>query len=281
MRQKVPFFVPHQIRVLGALFLIYCNAALASDFQSPRTAALGGAGHASPLLNDAIYLNPSFVSFLPTSSFALNYTRLEGAGRNTNLSILDGRSELFQAGVGYTLQEDRRMIHFGGAKSFMEHYGVSFGGKFILPNGDAPQAIWDSSLSFTAIPGEFFQVALMLDNLKESEQARDAGFLREYILGTKFNFQNVVLVYFDPHLAPHADSRYGYELGLEFPCFNDVFLRAGQFKNSQLSAWNVRGEGYAFGLGWIAPKISFDFAIQRVTQPNQYRSATLGATIYF
>ena len=36
----------------------------ASDYQSPRTAALGGAGHASPLLNDAIYLNPSFSSFM-------------------------------------------------------------------------------------------------------------------------------------------------------------------------------------------------------------------------
>src|SRR5690348_2766114 len=78
------------------------STAVASDFHSPRTDALGGAGHASPLLGDAIYLNPSFTSFIQTHSLSLNYL-VYGAGQtnspygvidyyghNINVSVLDG-----------------------------------------------------------------------------------------------------------------------------------------------------------------------------------------------
>ena len=53
---------------IAAAFTLLLGSApgWAADFQSPRTAALGGAGHAAPMLNDAIYLNPSFVSFMPS-----------------------------------------------------------------------------------------------------------------------------------------------------------------------------------------------------------------------
>jgi hypothetical protein len=272
-----------QIVTYSALTLALASSptAFSADFQSPRTMALGGAGRASPLLNDAIYLNPSFVSFLPTSSVAANFTRLDGSGRNANVSILDGRSEMFQAGVGYTLQEDRRMIHFGGSKSLLERYGIGLSGKFILPNGESPNSIWESQVSFTAIPGDAVHLALIIDNLQESAAARKAGFLREFTLGSKVSLDKIVLLYFDPHWTPHAESRYGYEAGAEFPFLSDIFLRMGQFKNSWLSSWNVRGQGYSVGLGWIAPKISFDFAIQRVTAPVVTRATTLGTTIYF
>src|SRR4051812_25896306 len=71
-------------------------SALASDFHSARTAALGGAGRAGPLLNDGIYLNPSFLAFLQSYTFAGQYEWNKGDahGRILQASIQDGSSQL-------------------------------------------------------------------------------------------------------------------------------------------------------------------------------------------
>ena len=253
----------------------------AADFESPRTAALGGAGRASPLLNDAIYLNPSFISFLPTSSVAANYSRLKQEGRNSNFSILDGRSELFQAGVGYTLQEDRRMVHFGGSRAIFERYGVGLGGKMLIPHGTGVQALWEYTLAMTALPWNNFQAALTIENVRESARARELGFYRSVQMGTKYNFEGLVLAYFDPHWTPHARNPYGYGAGLEFPFFSDFFLRMGTFRNSRLTWLNDSANGYASGVGWVAPKLSLDVAVQRVQSPVTTQVLLGGATIYF
>src|SRR5947209_4004303 len=97
--------------ILGSFGL----SAQGSDFQSARTAALGGAGHAGPMLNDAIYLNPSYASFLPTYAIGGNWVTFNGKddhfkGRAANLTVQDGRNEYFQAGVGYTLREDGSFV---------------------------------------------------------------------------------------------------------------------------------------------------------------------------
>ena len=101
------------LSLIGSNSSVFINVAFSSDFQSPRTAALGGAGHAGPVLNDAIYLNPSFTAFLQSYGLAINYIRaLRPAPHpHYNLSVLDGRSELFQAGVGYTRREHNNFIH--------------------------------------------------------------------------------------------------------------------------------------------------------------------------
>src|SRR5689334_537537 len=107
----------HLSKKLSVVLLLgLCVSANASDFHSPRTAALGGAGHAGPLLNDAIYLNPSYASLLPAYSISANYVAFRGtetlpddshpySGNNFNLSVQDGHTEAFQAGLGYTRRD--------------------------------------------------------------------------------------------------------------------------------------------------------------------------------
>ena len=144
--------------------MAWSPAAVASDFQSPRTAALGGAGHASPMLNDAIYLNPSFVSFLPSYSISGNYSFFSGPsncdgcgagdphGHVLNASIQDGRSELFQAGVGLSLFNDRKVLNIGASRSVVEKLGVGIGGKWALPAMESPSLLWDTLASVTYLP---------------------------------------------------------------------------------------------------------------------------------
>src|SRR4051812_17667173 len=109
MRYKLPMrreILSSSIRLVSSILFGYATIlpCSASDFQSARTAALGGAGHAAPLLNDSIYLNPSFESFLPTYTGAANYFNhsagavdAEGShelhGRGWNASLHDGKNE--------------------------------------------------------------------------------------------------------------------------------------------------------------------------------------------
>src|ERR1035437_8251713 len=115
-----------------ALASFSSGLAQAVEYQSPRTLGLGGAGRATPLLNDAIYLNPSYASFAPVYSLASGYTSIRPGGRNYNLSIQDSRTELFQAGVGFTKREGDSAVNIGASKLVVERLGFGLGSKFII-----------------------------------------------------------------------------------------------------------------------------------------------------
>lgn len=258
------------------------HSVYASDFHSPRTAALGGAGHAGPLLNDPIYLNPSFSSFLKSYSIGYSYAPFDGGiyqgpigeggyhGRTFNFSVLDGRSELFQAGVGYTVKPTGKLINFGASKGFLNRFSAGLGVKFYLKDDQGPIAR-DTTLALTGIMERWLQVAFIADNIFQTDTGKERGLYREFIAGTKFNVMSIFMVYVDPHLAPDLPSgeKFGYEAGLEFTVFKDLFLRVGKFKNSNIPNQSTRGGGHAFGVGWISPRISFDYALKKV---NDYAS---------
>jgi len=275
------------------LALLTGSFASASDFQSPRTAALGGAGHAGPMLNDSIYLNPSYASFLQTYSISLNYLRFKGPatepdgssfyhGHYQNVSIQDGRTEVFQAGMGFTRQEDSRMVHVGASKTAIKQLGFGLGAKFILPN-NSNDRIQDLTFSTTGIISGAFQAVFIIDNLLQSAAGKERGLYREYILGTKLNLQSIAMIYFDPHFTGDASGTgiYGQEAGLEFTIMSDLFLRLGAFRNSKAPFQQILGRGYGAGFGWIAPRLSMDFAISRVIAPIPATSQVFGMTMYF
>ncbi|MCM2279115.1 MAG: hypothetical protein NDJ89_13650 [Oligoflexia bacterium] len=266
----------------------------ASDFHSPRTAALGGAGHAGPILNDAIYLNPSYVSFLPSYSLAFNFQWFDGGGtlpsgeselhgRTWNLSIQDGRSELFQAGAAYTHRDNGNFIHVGASKAVVNRMGLGLGWKFFRPLDGSRAGIHDAIFSTTVLAASWLQVVGIVDNLFESEEGRRYGLYREFILGAKANVMGIALIYFDPHHTPNLpEGAWGHELGIEFTPYTDFFIRFGNFRNAALPHLDqLRGHGYGFGLGWISPRISFDYGLSRVLSGPAYTVHSAGATLYF
>jgi hypothetical protein len=282
----------NKILYLSLLFASLVPAAQASDFQSPRSAALGGAGHAGPLLNDSIFLNPSFASFLPTYSVTGNYVTFKGSdapeggtpslhGRAYSLSVQDGRTEAFQAGLAYTVTEQGPFVHVGLSRGLSERLSIGVGGKFWFKSGSQRNGR-DFALSATYIPSEWLQLALIGDNLIQSDAARDRDLYREFTLGTKFNVQGIVLVYFDPHVATDLTGQtYGHEVGLEFVMMQDLFLRVGGFRNSRVPFENAHGRGYGIGFGWVAPRLSIDYGISRALSPVAATAHVLGATVYF
>jgi hypothetical protein len=265
-------------------------SALASDFHSPRTMSLGGAGHAAPLLNDAIYLNPSFTSLVQSYGIASSYLKFKGDqdsyGRLYNVSIQDGRTELFQAGVGYTWREDGALVHVGAAKSFIQRVGVGIGTKFFLSRGSLPMAR-EANISATGVVTEWLQFALVIDNLMQSEESRARDLYREITIGSKVTIMHIAMVYFDPHLVPSmpGGEKLGLETGLEFTIFKDLFARAGFFKNSTVPFQAHRGMGFGLGAGWVGPRISLDYGFQKVMSSLRDLPAatahSLGVTVFF
>lgn len=251
--------------------------------------ALGGAGTAGPLLNDAIYLNPSYVSFLPTYALGFNYLFYSGAndlhGVIKNISVQDGRSELFQAGVGYTHSFSERQIHFGASRSIIQGVGLGLGGKFIIPTDDRHEQVRDMTLSGTFVATDWFQAVGVIDNLIQSANAKYYGYYREYRIGTKFNYQGIFLAYFDPQLSPDVPAgqggKFGHSLGLEFPFMSDFFVRLGEFRETKVPFARVRGRGYGFGVGWIAPKLSLDYGLERMVSPVAATAHSFGMTVFF
>ncbi len=289
-----PFFIK-ATRFQISILLIFANfPALASDFRSPRTDALGGAGHAAPILNDAIYLNPSFASFNTSRSLSLSYLSFGGGvvdtpggisnfyGNNLNFSVMDGTADsLFQAGVGYTRRHDSSFLHIVASKSFFQRLGVGFGTKFMFPNGTG-ERITDATASLSGILTNWLQVALIFDNV--FQPAPEKGLYREYILGTKLNVMSILFLYLDPHWVPALASSgdaFGYEAGAEFPFFKEIFLRLGAFRSSTVPYQGQRGNGYSAGVGWLAPRISLDYSYSRVLDPLTSFSHNFGFTVFF
>jgi len=280
------------VRMLVLLILsqLLSPATHASDFQSPRAASLGGAGHAHPLGNDAIFQNPAYTPFIPATSLGVYWVGWQNApstdyGRNYSVSLQDGRSELFQAGIAHTQRDNGRFLNFGIAKSLMQGTGIGIGGKFYFPN-NANWVLTDAIASITGVFSTWFHASLTVDNIFESPYSPQLGLSREWILGTKFNAMGIVTLYLDPIFLPSLSSQnqWGFESGAEFHVMVDLNLRAGLFQNSMIPYLAQRGRGWSAGFGWNGPRISIDYAhhhVQQATVEGEAWSNSIGTTMYF
>jgi hypothetical protein len=203
-------------------------------------------------------------------------------GQVRNVSIQDGRSELFSAGASFTQRPDATFVHVGAARSFIKRTGFGMGGKFWF-NNDTHRSGQDMTFSISGVPADWIQTAFIADNLIQQEEGKLHGLYREFTLGLKGNVMGIFLVYFDPHLAPDVPNgnTFGEEAGLEFVIMKDFFLRLGEFRNSQIPYTAERGRGYGTGLGWVGPRMSFDYSLERVMDPTMLTVHTFGATLYF
>jgi len=242
--------------------LLVTVAAWSIEYESPRTLGLGGSGRANPLLNDAIYMNPSFGSFNPVYSLSGAYEPFSG-GRDYNFSILDSRTELFQAGAGYTVRSvsGDSTLNLGASKSFQQ-LGFGIGSKMIF-NTQPHTMTTDFTLGTTYIGLAWMYSTVVIDNLLNN-------LTRNFYLGFKFIPTKNVNIYIDPHYSPTYTSgnKLGYNVGVEFGLLADFFFRIGKYENGEIPYLNTRGSGFGLGAGWIGPKLNFDYALSRSLQTD-------------
>ncbi|MBU6374719.1 MAG: hypothetical protein KGQ59_01875 [Bdellovibrionales bacterium] len=236
-----------------------------------------------------MFQNPSFASFLPVYSWAADFKALgEGRGRVYNVSVMDGMSQFFQAAAAYTVRDELTAVHISASKKIHPRIAFGIAGKlFFSRNKGSIDNSKNINLSATGAPFDWFQLAFIADNLLTPSATSQLGLERELVLGTKFKASEKLLFYIDPRtrlgdgLKIPSNPRFGYEVGSEVAIFKDLFLRVGTFKNISHPDVQTKANGFAYGIGWIAPKISFDFAMERIRVPQDRSSLTSGMTIYF
>ncbi|MBS1962273.1 MAG: hypothetical protein JST04_08665 [Bdellovibrionales bacterium] len=268
------------------LALAFVSNAYAADYHSPRAASLGGAGHAAPLLNDAIYLNPAMIAMLPAYSVSVSHESISGPDNTEpqalvqNASIQDGTNPVFSAGIGYTRKTYGREVGFGVASRISQQYSAGVGGRFLF-GSDSRNSAMDTSISGAGEPIDWLQTGFIVDNLVENVKLTNGwNQYREFTLGLKANVMKMLFLYVDPHVTPSKPGdTFGWEAGFELPLMSDLFLRGGMNKNSFQPALGGYGHGHAFGLGMAFPRISLDLAVTRTYEPARTNSLLFSVTI--
>ncbi len=273
-----------KIIFLVSSFLFLTTSVMAQEYQSPRTLALGGAGRGAPLLNDSIYLNPSYASFTPIYSMSGGWTWFNndsGKGRNYNLSVEDSRTELFQAGVGFTRREQNAALNFGASKQVIQRLGVGIGSKTIIDDTTNHKMTTDFMFATSFIATQWLYASLIVDNLLESDSAKQRNLYRSFFIGTKFIVVPEIQFYLDPHYAPNyaKGKKAGFSLGAEFAMLADFYLRGGRFQNTSVAYLNTYGSGFGLGLGWLGPKLNLEYAMNRVTSADNFASITTAQSL--
>ena len=267
------------------LFSLYSPLASAIEYQSPRTLALGGAGRAGPLLNDSIFLNPSYGSFNNIYSLDAGYTGFN-TGRNYDVSVQDARTEMFQAGAAYTKREQNGAINIGASKMILQQVGAGLGSKTLIDN-TTNKMTTDFTFSSTFIALQWMYSSLIIDNLIQGSEAKARNLYRTVFVGFKFMPTHEIEIFVDPLYSPDysAGKKAGYSAGVELSLLADFYLRMGKFTDSEVSYLNTRGDGFGFGLGWIGPRINFNYALHRVTSSDAGNPLTTahagGVTVFF
>jgi hypothetical protein len=249
-------------------FILVTQQASAVEYLSPRVLGLGGSGRAAPMLNDAIYLNPSYASFAPVYSISGGYTWFD-QGRNYNISVQDSRTEMFQAGAAFTRREQNSAINLGASKSVIQQLGFGLGSK-ILIDDRTNKMTSDFMFSTSYIGAPWVYSSLVIDNIIEGSEATRRNLYRTLYLGFKFIPLKEIQIYLDPLYSPSysGGNKAGYNVGAEFSLLADFFFRMGKFTDGEVPYLNTRGDGFGLGLGWIGPKINFDYAMHRVTSAH-------------
>ena len=265
---------------------------LASEFQSPRVAALGGAGRASPLSTDATFINPSFIPQIPLHVISVNYLLYQGqggdyfqdTGRILNAAFQDGsKGAYFQAGVGYTKFSRGSMIHTAIATELSPNLTLGLSVKALRPQYEGNNLRFNGSLSMTWNLAKALRIAVIADNVLKS--AASQNLIRELILGTRVGFSEDLALFVDPHWYPDLGSypqSFGLESGVEWFVSNVVCLRAGGYKNARPNFQSQLANGVAAGLGFVLPRTAIDYSYSRqLSQKNQGFAHNVAISLYF
>ena len=168
----------------------------------------------------------------------------------------------------------------------IQQLGFGLGSKILLDDGTNKMTS-DFIFSSSFIATQWMYTALVVDNLIQSSDARTRNLYRTFYAAFKFIPTKEVEFYLDPLYSPDyaAGTKAGFSLGVELGLLADFYLRAGRFVDAEIEYLNTRGAGYGVGLGWIGPRINFDYALSRVLSSHinvgNMTAHALTTTIFF
>lgn len=240
------------------------------DYETTRIQSSAGAGVASLLINESSLLNPASIAFFEQSTFYYQKGSTAISNKNNDrksdykkgdnqlITITDTSSPV-NGGLSYQLQnsEDGRRIRYstslaagtGKSSSLGLIYRYTEESSDII-NKDFHQAvvgynyIYSNSLSFGAVVVDPVQTINEYFN---------------YTLGAQYNLNEFFTVIADIGSGDVANPEKSLftKWAIQLMSFRQLFLRYGQFDDKFKNQ-----RGFSYGLSWVGPKLSFDYAVK-------------------
>jgi hypothetical protein len=258
-----------------------CAHAWGPDFQSARTLSLSQGGRAGALMTDTIVMNPSMLGFQPLVAFSGTgfWQREESSNRGFNLGVVDGKNELFTAGLSFTRARQFNIFHLSAAKKVFQWLSLGAHGKRYSSRSTTPLPAargitgYDGGLSATvslpkgALPLPL-NIALTSDNLLSKSGHEESIGPRQVAVGAKTSVVDVLIFYLDyVQYLPENFPSYGKpSLGGELSITPELFAR--------VSAFGFRERGWGLGAGWLGPRVALNYGYQRQNQLPANRGFT-------
>ncbi len=243
------------------------------DFETTRLKSTSGAGVGSVLLEEGAILNPASLSFFNISSIyaAKSSGEFTPEGTSPTLGdkkdlgfILSDSNPTLSGSAYYTKTEEG----FGEKK----RYGVSLSG--IVSENSALGFNYrstkeNSGLSRTTLKEKKYQQAIVGFTQAASKELSYGIVLIDPFKSHSVDTKAILGIQYDlaasVALIADAGSRYDedlssnllYRSALQFTILNDFFLRVGMFNDK-----GINEKGSSFGLSWVQPRLSIDFAIK-------------------
>ncbi len=248
------------------------------DLETTRLQSTAGAGVASVLVNEASFLNPASIVFVPTSAFYYQRgsSTLNGDSDQRTSDFSDGSNEVYllsdssgqlKGTFSYQRQAENQYRRLRFTSSLAANYGKrsSFGLLYRYTTDedireDEEEKYHQVVLGMTHIFSEQFSFGATLVDpfLANKEDARFTAGIQYTLISNLILILDYGVNFNDD---PNKNSVTKGALQINF--FRDFFLRGGRFHD------NITGlSGNAWGLSWIGPRLALEYAVKssEVTQ---------------
>ena len=241
-----------------------------------------GAGNASLLMNESSLNNPAPIAFFKESSLYFERTAASYAGEENEQALEASNYAFIASDATKNLRGSVALIKHNQGPSSLEQLNVSLAstiGKsssFGIAYRNVQkeynyigQRIREEYKMF--VPGVFHAVSKDLSlGLTLIDPTRVSNNETKAIVGFQYRILNFMLVMLDvgaDYEGPISDTSV-IRAATQIKIFDDFFLRFGGFEDKDLKE---RGTG--FGVGWVGPKLVFNFAIRntRVIENEELR----------
>ncbi len=282
---------------LSAFLLVMPVNAKIHEYETTHLKSMGGTGVGSILTEDSAFLNPASLAFFTTSS--VYFQKDNGALTSNNalspnpksvgIVFADGNPSL-SGSISYISQvEDiykrkRWGLTLSGPTSEKSSMGISIRkSEDQNTSTNKTDKYYQSVLGITHAVDEKFTIGIIAyDPFKSKSHETKA------MIGLQYVLMNYITGAFDfggDYTANEISKTLIYKAALQFKVLDDFFLSFGGFND------RIRSEkGNGFGLSWIQPRLSFEFAIKNTSRngdpsialpETKFKETSLAASLRF
>ena len=239
------------------------------EFETTHLKSIGGSGVGGILVEEAAFLNPASLAFFTSSSV---YAQKD-LGKLTNDSVpaprpkslgfvmADGNPSL-SGSLSYVNQEEdiytrkRWGLTLSGPVSEKSAFGVS-----VRQTTDENSSTQNSIKYFQAVLGVTHSIDEKLSlGIVAYDPFQSKGHETKAMIGAQYILMSYVTGSFDfggNYYSDDISKSLLYKAGLQIKVLDDFFLRFGGFNDK-----NLGEQGNGYGLAWIQPRMSFEFALK-------------------